>query len=285
MSEKSIATLKIIDEATGAVIPVNVRTCAEAVTCPDDRPLPEHLAVLDGHAQNEGIHLTIEEKAGLETQEGAQKKATAAKNEAVATASLLVENAKTVAAEDATKKAASARNAAYKHTDGVSNSLQAHANNTGNPHNVTAAQVGLGNVVNKSPNDLQPTYTAASALTELSSGEKLSVAFGKIKKAISDVIAHIANNSNPHGVTFNQVILKKTYVTETNENGNANTSVDCNNYVVLNVSATDESGNQNYICHLYKSDTGRWFVNICNVTSKANVARKKFTLTIYYAAK
>lgn len=65
--------------------------------------------------------------------------------------------------------------------------------------------VGLGNVPNVSTNDQTPSYTAASTLAALVSGEKLSVAFGKIAKAVSNLIAHLANKSNPHGVTAAQV--------------------------------------------------------------------------------
>ena len=80
----------------------------------------------------------------------------------------------------------------------------AHAANTSNPHSVTKSQVGLGNVPNVATNDQAPTYTAAISLTALSSGEKLSVAFGKLKKAVADLISHIANTSNPHSVTYTQ---------------------------------------------------------------------------------
>lgn len=54
-------------------------------------------------------------------------------------------------------------------------------------------------------NELTPTYTEATALTNLTSGEKLSVAFGKIKKAITDFLGHLANKSNPHGVNASQI--------------------------------------------------------------------------------
>ena len=65
--------------------------------------------------------------------------------------------------------------------------------------------VGLGNVPNVATNDQTPTYTEASTAASLTSGEKLSVAFGKIAKAITDFLAHVANKSNPHGVTASQV--------------------------------------------------------------------------------
>ena len=69
----------------------------------------------------------------------------------------------------------------------------------------TKSDVGLNNVPNVATNDQTPTYTEASTLTGLTSGEKLSVAFGKIKKAITDLISHLSNKSNPHSVTAEQV--------------------------------------------------------------------------------
>ena len=83
--------------------------------------------------------------------------------------------------------------------------LISHIRNTGNPHSVTKAQVGLGNVPNVATNDQTPTYTAATTLSTLTSGEKLSVSMGKIMKAITDLISHIGNKSNPHNVTAAQV--------------------------------------------------------------------------------
>ncbi|MCM1165688.1 MAG: hypothetical protein NC401_06720, partial [Ruminococcus sp.] len=71
--------------------------------------------------------------------------------------------------------------------------LISHLANKNNPHSVTKTQVGLGNVPNVATNDQTPTYAAASELSELKSGEKLSAAFGKIAKAVSELIAHIAD--------------------------------------------------------------------------------------------
>ena len=81
-----------------------------------------------------------------------------------------------------------------------------HAGGT-NPHGTTKSDVGLGNVPNVATNDQTPTYTEATTLAKLTSGEKLSVAFGKIAKAVTDLIAHIADKSNPHGVTKTQAGL------------------------------------------------------------------------------
>lgn len=74
--------------------------------------------------------------------------------------------------------------------------LGQHTNNKENPHGVTKGQVGLGNVPNVATNDQTPTYTVPSADAELSSGEKLSVAFGKIAKAVKSLIAHIADSTS-----------------------------------------------------------------------------------------
>ena len=199
-----IAVLKVIDPDTGEGTLVYVRTCTEAVICPDGMTAQDHMAAFYGHISDDGIHLTVEQKAAMETKSGAQEKATTAKTEAVAAASLLVQAAKNEAASDATQKAEAARDAAYQNTAKTQAALDAHKQDSTNPHKVTAEQVGLGNVPNKSTNNLEPTYTAASILAKLSSGEKLSVAFGKIAKAITDLIAHIGNKSNPHGVTASQ---------------------------------------------------------------------------------
>jgi len=71
--------------------------------------------------------------------------------------------------------------------------------------NLGPSDVGLGNVPNVSTNEQTPTYTVAQTLSNLVSGEHLSIAFSKISKAISSLIDHIANRSNPHGVTATQI--------------------------------------------------------------------------------
>jgi hypothetical protein len=78
---------------------------------------------------------------------------------------------------------------------------------SGNPHGVTKSDVGLGNVPNVATNDQTPTFTETSTLENITSGDKITTLFGKIKKAITDFISHLANKSNPHGVTKTQVGL------------------------------------------------------------------------------
>lgn len=82
-----------------------------------------------------------------------------------------------------------------------------HLVNFANPHKVNKEQVGLGNVPNVSTNDQTPTYEEAEELTNIASGEKISVAFGKIQKAIASFIAHINNFDNPHHITKAQIGL------------------------------------------------------------------------------
>ena len=101
--------------------------------------------------------------------------------------------------------------ASEAYCDSLINNIVAkeHGDNKNNPHGVTKAQVGLGNVPNVATNDQTPTYTEASTLETLTSGEKVALAFGKIKKAISTLISHIENKKNPHGVTKSDVGLDK----------------------------------------------------------------------------
>ena len=73
--------------------------------------------------------------------------------------------------------------------------LISHVANKYNPHGVTKNQIGLGNVPNVATNDQTPTYTEALSLSSLVSGEKTSVAFGKIAKAVSTLISHTTSKA------------------------------------------------------------------------------------------
>lgn len=85
--------------------------------------------------------------------------------------------------------------------------LDDHTKNKNNPHGVTKSHVGLSKVPNVSTNDQTPTYTQATSLKNIISGETLSISFGKLMKAIADLISHLGNRNNPHGVTKSQVGL------------------------------------------------------------------------------
>ena len=53
----------------------------------------------------------------------------------------------------------------------------------------------MNNVPNVSTNDQTPIYNIPTEIAELSSKEKLSVAFGKIARAIKELISHLSNNT------------------------------------------------------------------------------------------
>lgn len=91
--------------------------------------------------------------------------------------------------------------------DAVTLNNNSHVANKSNPHGVTKAQVGLSEVPNVATNNQTPTYTETSTLSALVSGEVLSTAFGKLSKAISELISHKGNVSNPHSVTKAQIGL------------------------------------------------------------------------------
>lgn len=78
--------------------------------------------------------------------------------------------------------------------------FEAHVRSGDNPHSVTAAQVGLGNVDNESASDLTPDFTEAAVRENINSGETMAIIMGKIKKFFSDVSAHFSA-VNPHGIT------------------------------------------------------------------------------------
>ena len=99
----------------------------------------------------------------------------------------------------------------------LQNSLNVHITDTSNPHGVTAEQIGLDKVPNVATNDQTPTYSQNSTLSNIVSGEKISVSFGKIMKAIADLISHIGSKSNPHSVTKSQVGLDNVPNVATND--------------------------------------------------------------------
>ena len=60
---------------------------------------------------------------------------------------------------------------------------------------------------NVTTNNQTPTYTLPQSLSALVSGESLSLALGKLAKAVQGLQEHLANRSNPHSVTKSQVGL------------------------------------------------------------------------------
>ena len=74
----------------------------------------------------------------------------------------------------------------------------AHLSDYNNPHKVTAKQVGLDKVPNIGTDDQTPKFEEAEERENITSEEKLSVIFGKIRKWLSDLKAaafcSVANN-------------------------------------------------------------------------------------------
>ena len=147
--------------------------------------------------------------------------------------------------------------------------LNKHTGNKSNPHSVTKSQVGLGNVPNVATNDQTPTYSDTTTLVTLSSGEKISIAFAKIKLAITTLINHLANKSNPHGVTKSQVGLgnveNKSSATIRGEltKGNVTTAL---GYTPAN--QTDMTNAQNAITQLNSDLNNRIEFTITSIDSK-----------------
>lgn len=109
--------------------------------------------------------------------------------------------------------------------DGTETNVYTHPTGT-NPHGTTATDVGLGDVPNVATNDQTPTYTEADTLTTLTNGETVTTAFGKIAKAISSLISHITDISNPHSVTKAQVGLGNVPDIDTSTTVNITDSLD-----------------------------------------------------------
>lgn len=83
----------------------------------------------------------------------------------------------------------------------IKESLDAHIGNKSNPHNVTKAQVGLGNVQNLAPADMPVSTAQAAAIADAKAAGT---------KAQTDLNAHANRKDNPHNVTRAQLGLATT---------------------------------------------------------------------------
>ena len=83
----------------------------------------------------------------------------------------------------------------------IKESLDAHIGNKSNPHNVTKAQVGLGNVQNLAPADMPVSTAQATAIAEAKAAGT---------KAQTDLNTHANRRDNPHNVTRAQLGLATT---------------------------------------------------------------------------
>ena len=83
----------------------------------------------------------------------------------------------------------------------IQNNLNAHIGNTSNPHKVTKAQVGLGNVQNLAPADMPVSTAQAIAIADAKAAGT---------KAQTDLSTHANRKDNPHNVTRAQLGLATT---------------------------------------------------------------------------
>lgn len=83
----------------------------------------------------------------------------------------------------------------------IKESLNAHIGNKSNPHNVTKAQVGLGNVQNLAPADMPVSTAQAAAIADAKAAGT---------KAQTDLNTHANKRDNPHNVTRAQLGLATT---------------------------------------------------------------------------
>lgn len=83
----------------------------------------------------------------------------------------------------------------------IKESLDAHIGNKSNPHSVTKAQVGLGNVQNLAPADMPVSAAQATAIADAKTAGT---------KAQTDLSTHANRRDNPHNVTRAQLGLATT---------------------------------------------------------------------------
>ena len=83
----------------------------------------------------------------------------------------------------------------------ITNNLNAHIGNKSNPHSVTKAQVGLGNVQNLAPADMPVSTAQAAAIADAKAAGT---------KAQTDLSTHANRKDNPHNVTRAQLGLATT---------------------------------------------------------------------------
>lgn len=83
----------------------------------------------------------------------------------------------------------------------IKGSLDAHIGNKSNPHNVTKAQIGLGNVQNLAPADMPVSTAQAAAIADAKAAGT---------KAQTDLSTHANRRDNPHNVTRAQLGLATT---------------------------------------------------------------------------
>lgn len=83
--------------------------------------------------------------------------------------------------------------------------FDAHVADVSNPHSVTKAQVGLGNVPNVTTNNQTPTWSASNTYNDMASGQTLSAILARAQKAATTLYSHVNSTGNPHMMTPAQI--------------------------------------------------------------------------------
>ena len=133
------------------------------------------------------VELVVEELRGADTtlQNNITKEVNDRKGEITRIEGLISDEAATRAQADTT----------------VNAKVDSHIGNKSNPHGVTKAQVGLGNVNNTSDADKPVSTAQATAIADAKAAGT---------NAQTNLTTHIQNKSNPHGVTRDQLGLGTT---------------------------------------------------------------------------
>lgn len=177
----------VIQNADAIYIPLSKSTKTEGVYT---TPATQTLEILAANSNRAGV-LTREMFNKLNS--GLNGDITNALNEA---------KAYTDAAKTALNKLISDESSARQAADTtITNNLNAHINNKSNPHGVTKAQVGLGNVQNLAPADMPVSTAQATAIADAKAAGT---------KAQTDLSTHANRKDNPHNVTRAQLGLATT---------------------------------------------------------------------------
>lgn len=133
------------------------------------------------------VELAVEELRGVDTtlQNNITKEVNDRKGEVTRIEGLISDEAATRAQADTT----------------VNAKVDSHIGNKSNPHGVTKAQVGLGNVNNTSDADKPVSTAQATAIADAKAAGT---------NAQTNLTTHMQNKSNPHGVTRDQLGLGTT---------------------------------------------------------------------------
>ena len=163
----------------------------------------------------------------------------------------------------------------------VNTSITTHSARQDNPHNVTKAQVGLGNADNTSDAN-KPVSTATQSAIDSSSSGVLSTIRGGVatagdtlNKIWTYLLAHAGRTDNPHSVTASQVGLGNV-----NNTSDANKPVSTATQAALNTKANTE----NAVTGIGRTITGHGWDQIYTRMSDNTIRKMVMDLSSNYMA-